>query len=317
MSWASHGEASGQAMGYFRQKEYVELTMHFACNLECEHCMIEGTMDRLTPETLERLDEVIAYNREHGLWKGVVLTGSEITLRRDLPELARRIRDAGFEHVRIQTHGMRLANERYCAELVEAGIDEFFVSMTAADAATHDAITNVPGSFDKTLRGLENLDAFEGVVSHTNTVITRRSYRQLPDVVDRLRHLKQLVQFEFWNYFPMAENDPKDLIVPHVEILPFLKEAVQKARASGREVEIKNFPECLLGDERDALDNTQSHLIIDSDFWTQFMRNGFNQCTHREYCGAKQCQGLNTAYVNRFGWEADLLVPLPEGEPRS
>jgi MoaA/NifB/PqqE/SkfB family radical SAM enzyme len=304
-------------MGYFNQKDYVELTMHFVCNLKCEHCMIEGTMDVLAPETMDRLDEVIAYNRAHGLWKGVILTGSEITLRRDLPEIARKIRDSGFDHVRIQTHGMRLANARYCAELVDAGIDEFFVSVTAADAQTHDAIAVVPGSFDKTLRGLENLDAFEGIVSHTNTVITKRSYQQLPEVVESLRHLKRLVQMEFWNFFPMSETDEKDLLVPHVEILPYLKEAIHKAREYGREVEVKNFPECLLGDDRSALDNTQSHLIIDPDFWTQFMRNGFYQCTHRDYCGAKQCQGLNTAYVNRFGWESDILVPLPEGEPRS
>ena len=29
--------------------DYVSLTMEFRCNLACVHCMIEGTMDRLTP----------------------------------------------------------------------------------------------------------------------------------------------------------------------------------------------------------------------------------------------------------------------------
>ena len=32
----------------------------------------------------------------------MVLTGAEITLRQDLPDLARRARDAGFSHIRIQ-----------------------------------------------------------------------------------------------------------------------------------------------------------------------------------------------------------------------
>jgi MoaA/NifB/PqqE/SkfB family radical SAM enzyme len=297
-------------MGSFPHDRYVEMTMHFRCNLRCEHCMIEGTMDRLAPEGLERLDEVIAYNQRTQSWDGLILTGSEITLRRDLPEIARKARDGGFAHVRIQTHGMRLADPSYCAKLVDAGIDEYFVSVTAADAERHDAITEVPGSFEKTLRGLENLDRHEGVAVLTNTVVTRRSFDQLEAVVEALSGLQRLVQMEFWNYWPMQEEDHKNLVASHLEVLPHLRRAILRARELGRSVEVKNFPECLLGELADALDNSQSKLVIDPAFWDEFMRNGFDQCIHREYCGAQRCLGLNTAYVNKFGWHADELVPL-------
>src|SRR5262245_45389666 len=131
-------------MGRFAQDQYVELTMHFRCNLKCEHCMIEGTMDWLEPESVGRLKQVLEHNLQHRTWTGLILTGAEITLRRDLPELARLARANGFEHVRIQTHGMRLAEESYCRELVEAGVDEFFVSVAGSDAESHDGITTVP-----------------------------------------------------------------------------------------------------------------------------------------------------------------------------
>lgn len=298
-------------MNRFVQDEYVELTVHFRCNLRCTHCMIEGTMDWLQPESAAQLAEILARNAAERRWKGLILTGSEVTLRDDLPELARRARASGFEHVRIQTHGARLAQEAYCRELVEAGIDEYFVSVTAADAATHDAITQVPGSFERTLRGLENLDAHEGVTTLTNTVITRLSYRQLPGVVRLLAHLRRLAQMEFWNFLPMRETDDKDLIASHLDVLPFLREAIALARAQGRGVAVKNFPECLLGADREALDNRQPKLITDPAFWPEFMRNGFHQCVHRSYCGAQQCLGLNSAYVRKFGWHADVLVPYP------
>jgi MoaA/NifB/PqqE/SkfB family radical SAM enzyme len=298
-------------MNRFIQDNYVEMTVHFRCNLKCQHCMIEGTMDWLQPESEAQLREILARNAAERLWKGLILTGSEVTLRDDLPELARRIRASGFEHVRIQTHGVRLASESYCRELVEAGIDEFFVSVTAADAATHDAITQVPGAFDRMLRGLENLDAMQGVTTLTNTVITRLSYQQLPAVVERLGHLRRLAQMEFWNYWPMREADDKNLIASHLEVLPHLRAAIGKARALGRGVAVKNFPECLLGEDRPALDNRQPQLHIDQAFWPEFMRNGFHQCVHRKYCSAKQCLGLNTAYVKKYGWHADALVPYP------
>jgi MoaA/NifB/PqqE/SkfB family radical SAM enzyme len=303
---------SPQAPRRFPAADYVELTVHFKCNLKCEHCMIEGTMDWLKPESTEAFERILAQNARERLWKGLILTGSEVTLRRDLPDLARRARLSGFDHVRIQTHGMKLESAEYCRELVDAGIDEYFVSVTAADAATHDAITGVPGSFERTFEGLGNLDAIEGVAILTNTVITQRSYRQLPDVVRRLGHLRRLTQMDFWNFWPMSESDPKDLIASHLDVLPFLREAIHEARALGRSIEVKNFPECLLGDDADALENVQPKLVIDPDFWPEFMRNGFHQCVHRSYCGSRRCLGLNTAYVAKHGWHADVLVPLPE-----
>lgn len=300
-------------MGRFDHQQYVSMTMEFRCNLKCVHCMIEDTMDRLAPQTQEQLQGLCATNVMHRKWKGLILTGSEITLHRDLPDWVRMARSSGFEKVRIQTHGMRLGNEDYCLELVDAGVNEFFISVAAADAETHDGITTVRGSFDKTLRGLEILDQIPDVVTITNTVVTERSYCQLPELVARLAHLKQLAQMEFWFYFPMSEQDDKGLVASHLDALPYLQQAIADAKAGGRSIEVKNFPECLLGDDRAMLHNDQPELYIDDAFWVEFMRNGFYQCAYRAQCSSKQCLGLNTAYVKKFGWHEGVLKPLRSG----
>jgi MoaA/NifB/PqqE/SkfB family radical SAM enzyme len=255
--------------------------------------------------------QLLRHNDERREWKGLILTGSEITLHRDLPQWARMARQNGFEHVRIQTHGMRLANRNFCEELVGAGVDEFFISIAASDAATHDAITQVPGSFDRTLRGLEILDEFENVTTITNTVVTTQSFRHLPALVGCLQNLRRLAQMEFWFYFPMSEQDDKGLVASHVEALPFLRDAIGRARDLGRGVEVKNFPECLLGADRGALYNDQPKLFIDPAFWTEFMRNGFHQCVYRERCASEKCLGLNSAYARKYGDHADVLTPFP------
>ena len=308
---ASAPEVPGGGMGCFDHKQYVSMTMEFRCNLKCVHCMIEGTMERLALQTFDQFTQLLRHNTEQREWKGLILTGSEITLHRDLPQWARLARQHGFEHVRIQTHGMRLANRNYCEELVGAGVDEFFISIAAADAATHDAITQVPGSFDKTLRGLELLEEFEAATTITNTVVTTRSFRQLPALVERLQRLRRLAQMEFWFYFPMSERDDKGLIASHIEALPFLREAIVRARELGRGVEVKNYPECLLGADRGALYNDQPKLFIDPAFWTEFMRNGFHECVYRAQCASEKCLGLNSAYSAKYGNHADLLTPFP------
>ena len=72
-------------MGRFDHDRYIELAMHLRCNLHCAHCMIEGTMDRLEPEGLDRLRKVLDHNKQDARWDGSILTSAEITLRRDLP----------------------------------------------------------------------------------------------------------------------------------------------------------------------------------------------------------------------------------------
>lgn len=298
-------------MGLYDHTQYVSLTMEFRCNLKCVHCMIEGTMDRLTPESMESFEGLLQHNLANRQWRGLVLTGSEITLRRDLPDLARKARAAGFEHVRIQTHGMNLARMDYTRKLVEAGVDEFFVSIAGADEATHDGITMVPGSFAKALKGLENLDLLDGVSAITNTVVTEKSYRLLPEIVDALAHVKVLKQMEFWFYFPMSETDDKNLAANHIEALPYLREAIARARRHERAIEVKNFPECLLEEDGALLRNDQPQLYIDPDFWLQFERNGFHQCVHRAVCPSQQCLGLNSAYIKKFGMHEKMLKPVP------
>jgi MoaA/NifB/PqqE/SkfB family radical SAM enzyme len=294
----------------FSHRDYVSMTMEFRCNLKCVHCMIEGTMDRLAPESDAKFAELLAFNAKQGRWRGLILTGSEITLRRDLPELARKARAARFEHVRIQSHGMHLSRPDYAATLVEAGVDEYFVSVAGHDAATHDRITTVAGSFNKTLKGLEVLDEIDGVMTMTNTVVTSQSYPFLRDIVERLGHLRRLAQMEFWVYWPMQETDEKNLVASYTDLVPALRAAIARAQELGRRVEVKNVPQCMLGEDGGLLVNGQPQLFIDPDFWTEFSRNGFYQCVYRDQCASRECLGLSTAYIKKFGNLKERLAPI-------
>lgn len=297
-------------MGYFNHAKYVEMTVHFRCNLMCEHCMIEGTMDTLEPESIETLYEVIDHNRKHKQWTGIIFTGSEVTLWKGLPRFVEAARKNGFDNVRIQTHGMRLADKQYAESLISAGVNEFFISITAGDRETHDSITKVDGSFVKTMEAFDVLDAMSDILLISNTVITSRSYKQLSQIVDNLAHLKKLIQMDFWNYWPMSESDDRDLIVEHLELLPYIQSALTKAMKLGRHIELKNYPECLLGPLRDGLVNDQPKLYIDDEFWNEFSKNGFHQCVYKDQCQPRQCLGLNTAYIQKHGWHEKDLVPF-------
>ena len=56
--------------------------------------------------------------------------------------------------------------------------------------------------------------------------------------------------------------------------------------------------------------NDQPKLYIDKSFWTEFEKNGFHQCVFKDECQAKQCLGLNTAYINKHGFHENDLLPF-------
>jgi MoaA/NifB/PqqE/SkfB family radical SAM enzyme len=272
--------------------------------------MIESSRFKLKPQSIDKFNEYMLYNKEHKKWRGLVLTGAEITLHRDLCSFVERARESGFERIRIQTNGIRLADKHYCESLINAGVNEFFISAPGWNDSTNDTITGIPGSFEKMVTGLENLESAANIQIITNTVVTNKSYHYLPELVDHFRQYAKLVQMEFWIYWPMGEYDTRNLIASHREILPKLMVAIRRCRECGINIEIKNFPECLLGEHCNVLINDQPELHIDPTFWNAFENNGFYQCAKRLQCRSKQCLGLNTAYIAKYGWENDLLQPI-------
>lgn len=295
---------------FYDHAAYISMTMEFRCNLKCVHCMIEGTMDNLAPQSDAKFQSLLAFNKKARKWRGLILTGAEITLRQDLPALAQAARESGFDHVRIQTHGMKLGQKAYADRLIAAGVDEYFISVAGSDAQSHDEITAVPGAWAKMIQGMHNLDAHEHVTMITNTVVTARSYKLLPDLVRNLSVFRQLKQMEFWVYWPMREQDEKNLIAPYHALVPVLQEAADIAMSQGRRIEIKNVPECLLGAHGHLLENAQPELHIDPAFWQEFSRNGFHLCPAREQCRSQRCLGFNAAYLEKFAGQVEAVTPL-------
>lgn len=290
---------------------YVSITMEFRCNLKCTHCMIEGTMDWLKPATDKSFEALLDEQQKSSQWDGLILTGSEITLRQDLPDLAKRAKRAGFRHIRIQTHGMHLSRPGYLDLLMDAGIDEFFVSFAGHNAETHDSVTKVTRSFDKMMQGLLLIEKSPKPAKIiTNTVVTAETYLSLDKIVETCAPFTKVVQHEFWNYFPMKDVDDKLLIVDFSTLMPKIMDAIEAAQRLKRGVEVKNIPQCLLGKFDRALINQQPTLLIDPEFWNEFDKNGFYKCVFRSDCKSLECLGLTDAYIKRFGWEREVLSPI-------
>jgi cyclic pyranopterin phosphate synthase len=136
-----------------RRIEYVRLSVTDRCDLRCHYCMPKGFTDFETPEhwlNFDEIERVIRIFGELGT-RRIRLTGGEPLVRKDLPELARRLASLpGIDDLSLSTNATRLT--KHAIDLKHAGVSRINASLDTLQADRFKAITQ--GKLDKVLDGL-------------------------------------------------------------------------------------------------------------------------------------------------------------------
>src|SRR3954449_2678459 len=143
-----------------REIRSLRVSVTDKCNFRCRYCMPAEGLDwlqrdeLLTFEEIERLVRVLA---SMGVDE-IRLTGGEPLVRRDLPELVRRLAHTpGVRDLSLTTNGVLL--DRFAGPLVEAGLQRLNVSL---DSLNHVRFTEITrrDALDAVLRGLEEAERY-------------------------------------------------------------------------------------------------------------------------------------------------------------
>ena len=136
-----------------RQIEYVRLSVTDKCNLRCFYCMPRGFNDFEAPDhwlTFDEIERVIGAFADLGVAR-VRLTGGEPLVRKDLPELARRLTGLdGLEDLSLSTNATLL--DRHADALRQAGVSRINVSLDSLRAERFAEVTG--GQLAPVLDGL-------------------------------------------------------------------------------------------------------------------------------------------------------------------
>lgn len=124
------------------------------CNEACVHCyQVQGQKGELDTLQWERIFRELA---ELGVLF-LTISGGEATLRKDFLHLVAYARSLRFA-VRIFSNGLRLSADM-AAELGRLAVQEVQLSLYASEAAAHDAVTRVDGSFERVIAAARDLRA--------------------------------------------------------------------------------------------------------------------------------------------------------------
>lgn len=291
----------------------VDIKLGFQCNNHCRFCVQGNKREEYPDKTTKEIKRILKKaQKKH---QGVVFTGGEPTIRKDLSELVEYAKKLGFRVIQIQTNGRMFAYKKFCENLIEKGANEFALALHGHNAKLHDSLTTVPGSFEQTTTGIRNLKSL-GQRILMNTVITKPNYKYLPQIAKLLVNLGvDQFQFAFMHINQIIFNNKKliDEIVPRKsKVMPYVKKGLQIGIDAGLlRVMTEAIPYCFMKDYENYIAEKiiPDGAVYDADWAiqdygkyrrTEGKLKGSN-CLKCKYF--KICEGPWKEYPQIFGWK--------------
>lgn len=195
--------AGRSAKNYFSKKSYcISFEVTYRCNARCKHCHLgraEGKVEerRAAPqrygELCRELKPVVAQ-----------ISGGEPLLRRDLEQIVEALKQPDrAPYIVLTTNGILLTKEKYLS-LLEAGVDEFSLSLDYPDER-HDDFRGVPGLFKKIETLVKETSSENGSAITLSCVIQDDNFRDLIRIAELSREWK--VRMNFSTYTPLRTNN--------------------------------------------------------------------------------------------------------------
>jgi radical SAM protein len=190
---------------------YYEVTR--ACDLVCKHCRASAQEnpdpDELTTgQSKGLIEQAATFPRR----PTVVMTGGDPLKRADLFELIRHAVAAGLQ-VALTPSATPLATRAAFEQAQAAGIAALGISLDGTDAATHDAFRGWTGSFERTMRMLDDARDL-GIPVQVNTSITRRNFAQI-DAMAELLSGRGIAMWSVFFLVPVGRGVEEERIKPH------------------------------------------------------------------------------------------------------
>ena len=197
------------------------LRVGYSCNNKCIHCFVENKRTE-RDLTFDEIKKVIDSSNPKSL---LIVTGGEPTVRPDLLEILKYIKARGTEN-NVQSNGMNFFDEDYVKK-VGPFIDSLTIPVHSSSPEIFDSITQVRGSFEKTIQGLKNLKK-NGVRFTTQTVINQLNYKSLLSTYDLIQTIDPGVGMTLTFPHPISAAYSTEIVPRFSEITGFVRPVLKK-----------------------------------------------------------------------------------------
>ncbi len=275
---------------------------NFRCNQACEFCFVSTHLPAASDEAVRE-----AIRGAGARDAKITLSGGEPTLNPLLVEHVKLAKAVSRHPIQLQTNAILLDDRALATALARAGVDQAFVSLHGSSAAIADAVTSAPGTFERTIVGVDHLVEL-GVDVVLNFVLCGKN---VDDLVPAIRFVAgRWPKTTFSLSFVAASTDmvPRDpeLVPRYTQAMPAIAEALLEAERLGLRVtgfeSMCGLPLCLVP-------TSMSRFLSLSDLPAGFDRGEFLKPPPCERCALqRKCFGLRRGYAELHG--IDELRPV-------
>ena len=167
--------------------EFMWLELTNRCNERCLHCYASaGEFNDQNEELgIIQWEKVIEDGRNLGC-KRLQFIGGEPLLVKGIFDLAETAKQLDYEIVEIYTNGI-LLTEAKIQRIKDLGL-QIAISLYSIVPELHDAVTQVPGSFNKTFRALEQLKE-AGIPTRVGIIAMRQNEKVVQDTLFQMQQM--------------------------------------------------------------------------------------------------------------------------------
>ena len=232
----------------------VNLTVGQKCNSACIMCTTIRPADnknvkQYTPDFNEICNIIHNSPKDE---KYFSITGGEPTLRKDLFQIIKSIRESHPNtEIKLLTNGRKFSIKKYTQEISDLDVNYYIIPLHAHSPELHDFITRSPGSFDQTIRGIKNLLKF-GKNVEIRVVVHGINYPFLSEIsqmiVKEFPNISRIV-FLYFDAIGSGSLNKKRLFVKMTKLIPYLEKSVEILIDNEIETHIYHIPNCVIDEK--------------------------------------------------------------------
>jgi len=209
------------------------------CNMRCPVCFAGSKPEGGADPKLSRIEQMLHTILSSAGSCPIQLSGGEPTLRDDLPQIVALARKAGFDHIQVNTNGIRLAlDSDYGQALKDAGTTDFFLQFDGLDDSVHLRIRGT-GLLGLKLKAVERCAELKLGVILVPTLVRDVNENQVGPLIQFAKKWIPIVKgvhfqpMTFLGRYPAFPRNDDRILIP--EILRAIEEQ------TGGEVRVENM----------------------------------------------------------------------------
>lgn len=294
-------------LGKVDPKSCYEVFLNYNCNAKCAFCS-QGDFDKSLNAPLRDILRRILTGYKLG-YRKLGFTGGEPLIHRDIFKVLSFARAVGFPFIRVQTNGIKLADEKFASAAAAAGLTYCKFSTVSHLPAVHDRLVGVPGAHAALLKALANLRVRKIRIG-MNIIVTRETFASLSETVKA--YMRAGVG-DFVIIYPVImgalEKNIKRLGVPLPVAVPEIGKAMALCRREGINALCLNVPPCFLKNDVDSIILGNFNTVVTDPTgrsWDLDENRGESKI-YGEACVScvmkGECAGAEATYIGNFGWK--------------